>query len=149
MKLFKCAHCGNIISYFEDHGVKVVCCGEPMQEITANSVDAATEKHIPEVNVNGNTVEVVVGSVLHPMTEEHYITSIILETKNLSKFVEHVKFSDSLLNVVRKLETKNTRQRKELNPTDEPKATFAISDSDEVLRAYAYCNLHGLWVKEI
>ena len=124
MKLFKCAHCGNIISYFEDHGVKVVCCGEPMQEITANSVDAATEKHIPEVNVNGNTVEVVVGSVLHPMTEEHYITSIILETKN-------------------------TRQRKELNPTDEPKATFAISDSDEVLRAYAYCNLHGLWVKEI
>ena len=70
LKLFKCMHCGNIIEMVEDKGVPVVCCGEKMTELSPNTTDAALEKHVPVVEVNGNTVKVTVGSTLHPMTEE-------------------------------------------------------------------------------
>lgn len=60
-KFYKCAKCGNIISKYVDSGVPVVCCGEPMMELVANSTDAAGEKHVPVVEVNGNKVTVKVG----------------------------------------------------------------------------------------
>lgn len=91
-----------------------------MTELTANTTDAAVEKHVPVVTVNGNTVEVNVGSVTHPMEEKHFIEWIALETKN-------------------------GNQLKYLKPGDAPKAVFALTEGDEVVRAYAYCNLHGLW----
>ena len=120
MKFFQCAHCGNIIAYVEDKGVPVMCCGEKMQEIIPGSVDAATEKHVPLLEQTGVYVTVKVGSVDHPMLPEHYIGWIALETKT-------------------------GNQRKLLHVDGAPEATFAITEGDQVVCAYAYCNLHGLW----
>ena len=119
-KFYICKHCGNIVAAVKESGVPVVCCGEKMSELVPCSTDAATEKHVPVVTKEGNIVTVSVGSVTHPMTPEHYIEWISISTKN-------------------------GNQRHVLTPTDEPKATFALLDGDEVLAAYAYCNLHGLW----
>ena len=118
-KFFVCKHCGNLIGMIENSGVPIVCCGEKMTELVANTVDASLEKHTPVVNVNGDKIEVVVGSVEHPMLEEHFIKWIYLETKKGG-------------------------QRKALKPGEAPKATFVVTD-DEPVAAYAYCNLHGLW----
>ncbi len=120
MKFFKCAHCGQIIAKVKDKGVPVICCGEPMAEIVANTTDAAQEKHVPVVEAKDGVVNVTVGSVEHPMAEEHYIEWIMLVTKA-------------------------GNQRAILNPGDAPKATFYIGADDVVVSAFAYCNLHGLW----
>lgn len=124
MKLYRCNHCGNIVSKLNDSGVPVVCCGEPMAEVVANTTDAAQEKHVPVITIDGREVTVNVGSVDHPMMEEHYITFIILETKQ-------------------------GRQRKELKPGGAPQAKFTITEDDEVVAAYEYCNLHGFWKAEV
>ena len=124
LKLFKCMHCGNIIEMVEDKGVPVVCCGEKMTEFSPNTTDAALEKHVPVVEVNGNTVKVTVGSTLHPMTEEHHIAFIYLET---DKGV----------------------QKKYLDHTGEPAAVFALAEGEKPVAAYEYCNLHGFWKKEL
>ena len=121
-KFYKCAHCGKIIAVVKETGVPVMCCGQKMDELVPNTTDAAQEKHVPVVEVNGNIVTVTVGSVLHPMQPEHYIEWISLNKKK-------------------------GNQRKELKPGDAPKAVFALVDGDEVEAAYAYCNLHGLWKK--
>ncbi|MGE4213952.1 MAG: desulfoferrodoxin family protein [Anaerotignaceae bacterium] len=118
-KFFVCKHCGNLIGMIENSGVPIVCCGEKMTELVANTVDASLEKHTPVVSVNGDKVEVVVGSVEHPMLEEHFIKWIYLETKKGG-------------------------QRKSLKPGEAPKAAFVVTD-DEPVAVYAYCNLHGLW----
>ena len=97
--------------------------GSEMVELKSNSTDAAGEKHVPVITVDGNKVHVVVGSVLHPMTEEHSIQFIALETKQ-------------------------GVQRKALLPTDQPVADFVLAEGDEVVAAYEYCNLHGLWKVE-
>jgi superoxide reductase len=124
MKLYRCNHCGNIVSKLNDSGVPVVCCGEPMEEINPNTTDAAQEKHVPVIQIDGREVTVNVGSVDHPMMDEHYITFIILETRQ-------------------------GRQRKELKPGSAPQAKFTITEDDEVLAAYEYCNLHGFWKAEV
>jgi len=124
MKLYRCNHCGNIVSKLHDSGVPVVCCGEPMEEINPNTTDAAQEKHVPVIQIDGREVTVNVGSVDHPMMDEHYITFIILETRQ-------------------------GRQRKELEPGSAPQAKFTITEDDEVLAAYEYCNLHGFWKAEV
>ena len=120
MKYYYCKHCGNVIEYAVDSGVKVVCCGEEMQELTANTKDAAQEKHVPVVTRNGNAVTVKVGSVLHPMVPEHFIMFISIKTKQ-------------------------GYQRKNLQPGVTPEATFALAEGDELVEAYEYCNIHGLW----
>ena len=76
-----CRHCGNIVGMVVDAGVPVVCCGEPMHELVANTEDAAKEKHVPVIEQDGNIVTVKVGSVEHPMLDEHYIQFIYLLTK--------------------------------------------------------------------
>ncbi|MBQ8945894.1 MAG: desulfoferrodoxin Dfx [Lachnospiraceae bacterium] len=124
MKFYRCEHCGNIITKLNDAGVPVVCCGEPMKELIPGTSDGAHEKHIPVVTIDGNKVTVQVGEVEHPMMEAHYIQWIILET-------EH-----------------GFRQ-KYLKPDEKPVAEFAVSDGDKAVAAYEYCNLHGLWIKEI
>ena len=123
LKFYRCKVCGKIIAIVKDTGVPTICCGEEMVEIIPGTTDAAVEKHVPVVTVNGNIVEVKVGSVDHPMLAEHYIEWIALSTKQ-------------------------GNQRKTLKPGDAPKATFAIVDGDEVLAAYAYCNLHSLWASK-
>ena len=120
MTFYKCAHCGNIIAHINDSGVRVVCCGEEMKPLIPNTTDAAGEKHVPLIKQEGNLVTVSVGSVAHPMLEAHYIQWIILETKQ-------------------------GRQRKMLKAGEKPVAVFALTDGDEVVAAYEYCNLHGLW----
>ena len=80
-KFFVCEKCGNIIAMVKESGVPVVCCGQKMTEIVPGTVDASREKHIPVYGIDGNCVKVTVGSVEHPMTEEHYIEWVSLQTK--------------------------------------------------------------------
>ena len=72
-KFFICEHCGNIIAMVKDKGVPVMCCGQKMKPLVPGTTEAAVEKHIPVVTVDGNRVTVTVGAVEHPMTGEHYI----------------------------------------------------------------------------
>ena len=124
MKFYRCETCGNIITKLNDSGVPVVCCGKPMTELVPGAVDAAVEKHVPAVTVDGSKVTVQVGEVEHPMLEEHFIQFIVLETEG-------------------------GFQKKTLKPGDKPVAEFIVADGDKPVAAYEYCNLHGLWVKEI
>lgn len=95
-----------------------------MKELVANTTDAATEKHVPVVKVDGNKVAVEVGSTLHPMTPEHLIEWIVLETDK-GYTVHH------------------------LTADDEPKTAFVLADDEKAVAVYEYCNLHGLWKKEL
>jgi superoxide reductase len=122
MKYFVCEHCGNIIEYVKETGVPVMCCGQKMTELIPGTSDGAHEKHVPVVTMDGNKVTVEVGSVEHPMVEAHYIQWIAIET------------------------TKGS-QRKKLEYTDKPIATFCLTEDEEFVAAYEYCNLHGLWKK--
>ena len=81
MKFYECSVCGQIVGIVKDTRRPLTCCDEEMLHLVPMSVDASHEKHVPVYEVNGNTVEVVVGSDLHPMTASHYIEWIALETK--------------------------------------------------------------------
>ncbi|HHW21928.1 MAG TPA: desulfoferrodoxin [Clostridiaceae bacterium] len=116
---YKCSVCGNLIGKIEDSGVEIVCCDKPMEKLVANTVDASKEKHVPVAEVDGDKITVKVGSVAHPMVEEHYIQWIC------------VICSDRV-------------QKVRLSPGQEPTATFIVPESGEV-EIYEYCNLHGLW----
>lgn len=118
-RFFLCKHCGNLVGMIRDSGVPIICCGEPMTALEANTVDASREKHVPVVKVEGNRVFVSVGSVAHPMAEEHYIQWIYLQTSSGG-------------------------QRKCLLPGEKPEAVFLVED-DAPVAVYEFCNLHGLW----
>lgn len=124
LKFYICETCKNIVTKIVDSKVPVICCGKPMKELIPGAVDGALEKHVPAVNIEGNIVKVQIGEVIHPMLAEHYIQFIVLETKN-------------------------GYQIKNLKAGDEPKAEFVLADGDVAVAVYEYCNLHGLWVKEI
>lgn len=113
----------NILGMVFDNGAGEAAYTDTLKELVPNTTDAATEKHVPEVKVEGNKVTVTVGSTLHPMEEKHYIQWIYLQTKKGG-------------------------QKKVLNPGDKPFAEFLLID-DEAVAVYEYCNLHGLWVKEL
>ena len=123
MKFYVCEICGQIVAIGNETGVPLVCCGEEMKELIPGSIDASHEKHVPVIEREGDTVYVTVGSEPHPMTSGHYIEWIALETKL-------------------------GNQRKKLKPVSEPRVCFRLCDGDEVIAAYAYCNLHGLWKAE-
>ena len=120
MKFFKCIKCNRLAVFLDD--MNLTSCGEVFEEVTPNTTDAATEKHVPVVEVSGNKVVVKVGEVEHPMTEEHYINYIIVETTH-------------------------GFQKRELKPTDKPIAEFLLADGEQLVATYEYCNLHGLWKK--
>ena len=124
LKFYLCEACKNVITKVYDSEVPVVCCGKPMKELVPGTVDGALEKHVPAVTVDGKTIKVQIGEVIHPMVAEHYIQFIALETKN-------------------------GFQIKQLKAGDEPKAEFILAEGNEAVAVYEYCNLHGLWVKEI
>lgn len=115
---FRCELCGNIVEKIEDGGMDVVCCKKDMTRLVANTTDAAQEKHVPDVKRENGKLIVTIGSVPHPMTEEHHIAWIIVAGKH-------------------------TTQRVMLDHTGKPTATF-VSDESPVT-VYEYCNLHGLW----
>ena len=123
-RYLRCKKCSNIIALVRKNEKDIICCGEPMVLLEANTVDAAFEKHIPVVEEKENVVQVRVGEVIHPMTNEHYIEFIVLHTDQGYKI-------------------------KHLYPGDVPAAEFAIKENEIVFSAYAYCNLHGLWKKNI
>ena len=124
MKFYRCEKCGKIVEMIKSSPCPTMCCGEAMVEMVPGTSDGAHEKHVPAVTVEGNTVNVKVGEVEHPMMDAHYIMWIALETKQ-------------------------GIQRKVLNPGEKPEAVFALADGDEAVAAYEYCNLHGLWKAEI
>ena len=123
-KFYLCEHCKNLVGMIHDSKVPIVCCGQKMTALVPNTSEGAGEKHLPVVSVDGNVVTVNVGEVAHPMSEEHSIVWIYLESEKGG-------------------------QRKALMPTDAPSAKFVLSDGDKAIAAYAYCNLHGLWKTEI
>lgn len=123
VKFYKCFHCGSVVAKLNDLGPAPVCCGEPMKELKAGVVEASLEKHIPVGKIVDGKVEVVVGSILHPMEEKHFIEWVYLETEKGGSFVF-------------------------LKPGEEPKAVFALLPGEKPLAVYAYCNLHGLWKSE-
>jgi len=120
MKFYKCEHCGNLLTVINDGGVTPVCCGEPMVGLNPNTVDAAAEKHVPVIELNGNEVIVRVGSIPHPMEAEHFIEWIAIEFDNNIKIAK-------------------------LSPGNDPAVKLTVADPKAKITAYAYCNLHGLW----
>lgn len=120
LKFYYCKHCGKVIAIVKNTPVPTICCGEAMVELVPGVTDAATEKHVPVIQIDGSVVTVSVGQVAHPMQEEHYIEWILLQT---DKGI----------------------QKKWLKPGDDPKAVFALSEGEKVIAAYEYCNLHKLW----
>ena len=122
-KYYVCSVCGNIVEMVHNAGPKPFCCGKRMEELVPNSVEASGEKHVPVVKSDGDVVEVNVGSVDHPMEDVHWI-----------EWVELVSDKGSFL--------------KHLNPGEAPNVKFRLS-GEKPLAVYAYCNLHGLWKKEL
>ncbi len=127
-RFFVCKTSGDILGLLRDGGgeLKLSCCGEDLKELKANTTDAAQEKHVPVANYDkaAGKVTVTVGSVAHPMTPEHLISWIHLETKKGAQICH-------------------------LTPEDKPEAVFILADGDEPVAVYEYCNLHGLWKVEI
>ena len=124
MKKFAiCRHCGNIIEMVHDAKVPVFCCGQKMEVLVPNTVEASGEKHVPVARVEGSKVIVNVGSVDHPMVPEHFIEWVYVQTENGGL-------------------------RKALKPGDAPNVTFCLGD-DKAVAVYAYCNLHGLWKTDL
>lgn len=122
-KFFRCKHCGNFVGLINNANVPMICCGEPMQELIPNTVEASGEKHIPKVEVNERLVYAQIGSVIHPSTSEHHIEFIYLATENGG-------------------------QRKAMKIGEDPKTMFMVLD-DKPLEVYAYCNIHGLWKADV
>jgi len=118
LEVYKCEACGNIVEVIHGGGGELVCCGDPMQLLVENTVDAAKEKHVPVIEKVDGGVKVKVGDVAHPMEEKHYIEwiEIIADGKADRQF---------------------------LDPGQTPEAVFK-TDSQNVT-AREYCNLHGLW----
>lgn len=122
-KFYRCNHCGNLIGMVHDAGVPMMCCGEKMEALVPNTVEASGEKHLPVVTVEGDTVKVNIGSVAHPMVEEHFIEWVYVQTERGGA-------------------------RKSLKPGEAPEVSFAMG-GEKPIAVYAYCNLHGLWMTEV
>ena len=118
LEVYKCEVCGNIVEVLHGGDGELVCCGQPMNQLVENTVDAAKEKHVPVVEKIEGGVKVKVGDVAHPMEEKHYIewVEIIADGKAYRQF---------------------------LNPGEAPEATFNVEAGQ--ITAREYCNLHGLW----
>ncbi|MFC1486002.1 desulfoferrodoxin [Candidatus Latescibacterota bacterium] len=118
MGIYKCEVCGNIVEVLHEGAGELVCCGEPMKLMVANTVDAAREKHVPVIEKISNGYKVKVGSDPHPMIDTHYIEWIALCADGVT-------------------------YRKFLKPGDAPEAEFCVTA--KTVTAHEYCNLHGLW----
>lgn len=127
LKLYRCPHCGQIVEIVDATGSPLVCCGHPMEQLIAGSSDGAYEKHVPHVtSTDGKHLDIQIGEVLHPATEAHHIEWIYVVTN---------------LRVI----------RYNLEKTEEPKRRFelALKLGEKAVAVYEYCNLHGLYVKEL
>jgi superoxide reductase len=118
LEVYKCGVCGNIVEVLHAGKGNLVCCGQPMNLLVENTVDAAKEKHVPVIEKVEGGVKVKVGEVPHPMEEKHWIewVEIIADGKTYRQY---------------------------LNPGETPEATFNVT-ADQIT-AREYCNIHGLW----
>ena len=123
VKFMICRRCGNQVEVLHDSGVPMMCCGQKMDVLEPNTVEASAEKHLPVVTRDGGNLVVEVGSVAHPMIPEHYIEWIYVETSTGGRRVD-------------------------LQPGQDPKVTFCLC-GEEPVAVYAYCNLHGLWMTKL
>lgn len=119
-KIYRCKHCGNMVVMIKDSGMPLVCCGEEMELLQANTVDMAHEKHVPVCSQDGCKIHVDIGAKEHPMQKEHFIEWICLLTDKGS-------------------------QCKWLCPGCPPRTCFKLCKDEKPLAVYAYCNIHGLW----
>jgi len=120
-EVYKCETCGNIVEALIGGGGTLVCCGSDMLLQAENTVDAAKEKHVPVIERGAGFIKVKIGSVPHPMAEEHYIQwiELVADDKSYTQF---------------------------LKPGQAPEAVFNVTASK--LTAREYCNLHGHWKAE-
>jgi superoxide reductase len=118
LQMFKCGVCGAEVEVVRGGGGTLMCCGQPMDLLTENSTDAAQEKHVPVIEKVAGGVKVSVGSVAHPMEEEHLI-----------EWIEVIADGNTY--------------RRALQPGSVPEAVFPLETGE--LKSRAYCNLHGLW----
>ena len=133
LNFYRCNTCGNLIEIIDASGVVPVCCGHSMDRLIPSTIENAMEKHLPLCpNISGLCISgadtsdcckltVKVGQITHPMTEEHYIQWILLQTNQ---------------GIYRKM----------LTPSEAPKASFYLQKDEKVIAIYSYCNIHGLWV---
>ena len=117
-QVYVCNVCGNMVEVVRVGGGTLACCGQPMTLLEENTTDAAQEKHVPVIERAGDEIKVAVGSVAHPMADDHFI-----------EWVEVLQ-GDIVM-------------RRFLKPGDAPEATFPCTSEGATARAY--CNLHGLW----
>ena len=118
--IYKCEVCGNVVEVVDAFAPPISCCGQEMAKLEAQTDDYTVEKHVPVVEETEDGIKVVVGSTVHPMTDDHYIVFIEVLTKD------------------------NKVLRADLDPSDEPEAEFPVSeDNIDIVREY--CNVHDLW----
>lgn len=118
LEVYKCTICGNIVEVVHAGPGALICCGKNMNLMTENTTDAATEKHVPVIEMGDGVIKVSVGSVAHPMEDAHYIEWIELVADGKA-------------------------YRQFLNPGEAPEASFNVTASSVTVREY--CNLHGHW----
>ena len=125
LEFYKCNICGNFVEVVLPGDGELVCCGQPMEKVKAHnpSEEMVGEKHVPFIQKTDEGFEIRIGSVPHPMEENHYI--MFVETNSPDKrFVK----------------------RKYLHPSEEPVLKLKC-DCDNVV-ARELCNIHGLWMSE-
>lgn len=120
LHFYHCNVCGKTIAVLSMEAIPTVCCGQQMEELSPGTTDGAAEKHVPVITGDADQVRIMVGSIPHPMSEEHSIKWIGLRTAKGFQF-------------------------KELHPKDMPAADFKLTEGDLPEGAFAYCDLHGLW----
>ena len=121
IKFYKCSKCGQVVAKVVDSNVPITCCGEEMLELVPRFIEReGNEKHVPKLSIYKKKIIVKVGETLHPFTETHYISWIMVVS---NKGV----------------------QVKEIKRGEEPIATFNLMKGEKVLEVFSYCNLHGLW----
>ncbi|OYT48544.1 desulfoferrodoxin [Candidatus Bathyarchaeota archaeon ex4484_231] len=117
-QVYRCNICGNIVEVLHAGSGQLVCCGQPMELLTEKTEDVGKEKHVPVVEMTADGFKVKVGSIEHPMEENHYIEwiELIADDKVYRRF---------------------------LKPGEKPEAEFKVKA--EQIQAREYCNVHGLW----
>ena len=154
MLFYHCKKCENAVMSLKNFGSDLTCCGEPMIKMVANSVEASNEKHIPVVKIDGNKIIVTVGSDLHPMNPDHYIEWIAISMEEKFEIV-HLK-PGMLPKAIFTYETGQdegpyTEEEDEFlaNCEGQPCNFVLVDDPIINVKVYAYCNIHGLWEKEL
>lgn len=124
LKFYACKKCGLVVATVVEGSCTPQCCGEPMKLLKAGETDAATEKHVPVVTREGDVLTAKVGSVEHPMLDEHYIQWVAVATNDGADVQFH-----------------------HFKPGEKPEAKFVVPAGTPA-EVYEYCNLHGLWKAE-